>query len=193
MARGSPSGQRLRWNDFLRLLEQGPPQGAFFFCGPELFLKREVLVAARRALLGGDDQGTRARYASETFRAGTAKFAEVSSAAAQAGLFGAEQLVLLDEAERLSRVRGKERDAWLELLRSPQPNPLILLSTQTARELSQRSRFLASLLQQATVIEFWHLYPRDAARWLVQRARQRGLQMSAEAAPEQHSEKVARR
>ncbi|MBD3235167.1 MAG: hypothetical protein GF330_00495 [Candidatus Eisenbacteria bacterium] len=182
MARRGGGSRRLRWNEAFRLLEKGAPQGCFFLCGPELFLKREVLATARRALLGGEDQGERARYTSATFRAGSARFAEISAAVAQAGLFGAEQLVILEEAERLSRVRGRERDAWLELLGSRPPNPLFLLSTQTSRELAQRSRFLAKMMAAATVVEFWHLFPRDAARWLVQRGARRGFQLSNEAA-----------
>jgi DNA polymerase III delta subunit len=181
-SKGRAGGKRLKWYEFLKLVEKQPPEGCFAFCGPEMFLKHEGLEALKRSLLGSASGGQDARYAVDTFRAGETGCSEIASAASQAGLFGAERLVLVEEFERLGRVRGKEREAWIALAGSCPPNPLIFTSQLTSRELSDRSRFLADLLRQTLVVEFWHLFPRDAARWVREKAKREGLSCSPEAA-----------
>lgn len=183
MARATKSSAaRLRWPDFRASLQKRRPAGVFAFCGPELFLKREALDAMTRALVGSGAAAERERYALESHRAGESSYAEISTAASQAGLFGAERIVLVEEAERLSRVRGKERDQWIALARSAPPNPLVFSSVLSSRELAQRSVFLGDLLRAVTVVEFWHLFPRDAARWIVERAHSSGIHCTPEAA-----------
>ena len=167
----------LKWNEFRGYLAKNPPSGCYAFCGPETFLKAEALQAVKTALAGGAPQQA-ARYAIDTFAAGEAPVQEIATVASQAGLFGGERLVLVEGIERLSRSGKRDKDAWLELPGRPTANPVILLTPKTSRELVQKAKFFADLLARTVVVDFWHVFPRDAQRWVIQRANQSGLVLS---------------
>lgn len=167
----------LKWNEFRGYLAKNPPSGCYAFCGPEMFLKAEALEAVKTALAGGGTQ-QQARYAVDTFAAGETPVQEIATVASQAGLFGGERLLLVEGIERLSRAGKRDKDAWVALAGRPAANPVILLTSKTSRELAQKAKFFADLLGQAVVVDFWHLFPRDALRWSIQRAHERGLRLS---------------
>jgi DNA polymerase III delta subunit len=171
----------IRGQDFAKRLGTGPPAGCYAFCGPEIFLREEALDTMRRSLSGqaGAEPG---RYLVDTYQAGAVSASEIATLVSQTGLFGAERLVLIENIEKLTRKKKTEKDAWKELARARPANPLILISSQSSRDLSRRSTFLAALLKEVQVVEFWHLFPRDAARWARQRAAQVGLDLHPRAA-----------
>ncbi|MCK4414506.1 MAG: hypothetical protein KAY32_13280 [Candidatus Eisenbacteria sp.] len=182
--RGKPSGgRRLRWDEFFRSVESGPPVGIYAFCGPEGFLKREALAAMKRALLGDASaaQG-RERYAVDSFRLGESHVGDILSAASQAGLFGGDRMVWVEGLERFGRLGQKEREAWLQLAAGKPPNPVILESAQTSRELARRSKTLAAFLSAVTVVDFWQLFPQRAATWVRKRGERLGLRIASDAA-----------
>lgn len=168
--------------DFPRWIASRPAQGIYLFCGPEVHLREEALAALKSRLAGGGEGGG-SRHAVESYQVGEAAVQEIAAAVSQAGLFGGDRLVLIDGLERLTRVRKEsEREAWLALARGPAANTVVMLSTLSSRELTGRSTFLAAVLGAVQVVEFWSLFPRDAVRWLVSRARRDGLELDAAAA-----------
>jgi DNA polymerase III delta subunit len=177
------AGRRLRWDEYFRLVEGGAPGGVFAFCGPESFLKREALAALKRAMRGGGGASEASeRYAVDSFRLGESPVGEILSAASQAGLFGGDRLVWVEGLERFGRLGQKDRAAWMQLAGGTPPNPVILESAQSSRELARRSKSLAGLLGAVTVVDFWPLYPQRAATWVRKRGERLGLQIAGEAA-----------
>jgi DNA polymerase III delta subunit len=174
------SGRTLRWNELARRLEKGPAEGVYAFCGPEGFLKQEALEGMRRARSGRGEVGR--RYAVDTFRIGEQEAGAIWSAADQTGLFGGERIVWVDGIERLARAGAKEREAWLAFAGRRPANPVVLASDESSRDLGRRSRFLADLIGRVTLVEFWHLFPPDAARWVVQCGARHGLKIAPRAA-----------
>lgn len=166
--------------DFLRGAARERPAGFYAFCGPETFLKGEAL-AGMQAALGGSDAGS-ARYAVDTYRVGEARVQEISAAVSQAGLFGGERLILVEGLERLTRTQKKsDRELWESMVQGAPANPVVFISHRPSRELA-RSTFMGRMLRNVRLIEFWHLYPRDAARWLVQCAARKELRLRPDAA-----------
>ena len=166
--------------DFLRQVARERPGGFYAFCGPETFLKNEALRAMQGALGSGDTSS--ARYAVDTYRVGESRIQEISASVSQTGLFGGERLILVEGLERLTRLQKKsDRELWEQLVRGLPANPVILISHRPSRELA-RSAFLGRLLKAVRLVEFWHLYPRDAARWLIQSAARKKLTLRPDAA-----------
>jgi len=174
------SGRTLRWNEMLRRLGQAPAVGIYAFCGPEAFLKQETLEAMRRGH-GGRGEAAR-RYAVDTFQIGEHEAAAIWSAADQGGLFGAERIVWVDGLERLARAGAKERAGWLAFAKRGSAHPVVLSSIETSRDLARRAAFLGELLGLVTTVDYWHLFPPDAARWVVQYGERMGLKIAPRAA-----------
>ncbi len=169
--------------DFARWIAGRRPQGFYAFCGAEVQLRDEAIAALKERLAGDAGAPGGTRYAVESCQVGETPVQEIAAIACQGGLFGAERLVLIDGLERLTRVRkDSEREAWLALVRGPAANTVVLMSVQGSRELSGRSTFLSRLLAAVQVVEFWSLFPRDAARWVIARARREGLELGPDAA-----------
>jgi DNA polymerase III delta subunit len=185
-AKGTASGgsrSSIKGIEFQRWIASRPPQGIYAFCGPEVHLRDEALDALKRRLAGGAGESAASRHAVESYQVGEAAVQEIAAAVSQGGLFGGDRLVLIDGIERLTRVKKEtEREAWLLLARGPASNTVVMTSALTSRELSGRSTFLAALLGAIHVVEFWTLFPRDAMRWLIGRARQEGLELDGTAA-----------
>lgn len=174
------SGRTLRWNELLRRLAQGPASGMYAFCGPEAFLKQEALEAMRRTPVRREAAAR--RYALDTFQIGDHEAGAIWSAADQTGLFGGERIVWVDGLERLSRSGAKEREAWLEFARRGSAHPVVLSSVETSRDLTRRAGFFGELLGRVTVVDFWHLFPADAVRWVAQYGVRQGLKIAPRAA-----------
>jgi DNA polymerase III delta subunit len=174
------SGRTLRWNEMLRRLGTAPAEGIYAFCGPEAFLKHETLEAMRRAQ--GSQEKTARRYAVDSFQIGEHEAAAIWSAADQTGLFGAERIVWVDGLERLARAGTKERAGWLAFAKRGSAHPVVLSSVETSRDLSRRAAFLGELLGLVTTVDYWHLFPPDAARWVVQHGERLGLKIAPRAA-----------
>jgi DNA polymerase III delta subunit len=169
--------------EFQRWIAGRRPQGFYAFCGPEVYLRGEALDALKGRLAGEAGGTGGGRYAVESHEVGEASVQEIATVVSQGGLFGGDRLVVIDGIERLTRVRKEsDREAWLALVRRPAANTVVLMSALTSRELGGRSAFLGTLLSAVQVVEFWSLFPRDAARWLVVRARQEGLALDPGAA-----------
>ncbi len=167
----------LRRDEFLRLLARQRPSGVYAFCGPEALLRQEALDAMQKALSRGEE-GSGARYAIDALRVGECEPSAILAAASQTGLFGGERLVWVEGLERIGRVGKQERAVWDAIVGAAHPNPVVLVSALTSRELLRRSATLAALLKSVTVVEFWQLFPRDAQRWLIARAKQYQLRIS---------------
>lgn len=174
------SGRTLRWNEMLQRLRTAPPAGIHAFCGPEAFLKQETLEAMR----GDPRRGGAAarRYAIDSYQIGEHEAPAIWSAADQTGLFGAERIVWVDGLERLARAGAKERAGWIAFAKRGSAHPVVLSSAETSRDLSRRAAFLGELLGHMTVVDFWHLFPPDAARWVVQYGERLGLKITPRAA-----------
>lgn len=169
--------------EFGRWIAGRRPQGIYAFCGPEVQLRDEAIAALTRRLAGDARQSGGMRHAVESYQVGETAVQEIAAIACQGGLFGGERLILIDGLERLTRVRkDSERDAWLALVRGPAANTIVLMSVMGSRELGGRSTFLAALLAAVQVVEFWSLFPRDAARWVIARAHHEGLELGQECA-----------
>ncbi len=163
-----------KWQELAKEIKKTSPAGAYAFCGPETFLKGDAIKAMKQALVG-NDKNARTRYAVDTFTAGEIRVGEISTMVSQSGLFGGDRLILIENIEKLSRTGKKDQETWLNVLRLAGVNPIILLSAQTSQELSKRSKFLKKLLGATVCVDFWHLYPRDAERWVTSRMKGAGL------------------
>ncbi len=164
--------------DFPRWIARRQPQGIYAFCGPEAHLRAEALAALKSRLAGESGGMGASRHAVETYQVGEAAVQEIAAAVSQAGLFGGDRIVLIDGLERLTRIKKEsEREVWLSLARGPAANTVVMMSALSSRELTGRSAFLAALLGAVQVVEFWSLFPSDAARWLTARAREAGLEL----------------
>jgi len=172
----------LRWDELFRRLRAGPPTGTFAFCGPEAFLKQEALQRMVQALLGDAALERGPRYAVDHYELGEQDPAEILSAASQGGLFGGERVIWVEGFERATRLRQRERQALEALLGQKPVNPVVLVATQLSRELRQRSKGLARLLDATTVVDFGPPRAEDAARWLVRRAERFDVALTSDAA-----------
>ncbi len=173
----------IRWDLFLRNCKQNRPAGCYAFCGPETFLKKQALVAAKRALAGGQGEAeANRRYATDTYRAGETNAREIATVVSQTGLFGGDRLVLIEDMGRLSRSGKRDQETWMRLVQTGPANPVVFMSELSAKELAGRSRFLARLLQEVQVVEFWRLRPSDAKQWIARTATDRGLRLTPQVA-----------
>jgi DNA polymerase III delta subunit len=165
----------LKWQDLSKSFAKSAPTGAFAFCGPELFLKSEQLALLKTALTGGGDTA-QSRYAVDTFLAGEVPVKEIGTMVTQTGLFGGDRLILIENIEKLTRAGKKDKETWQSIVAAATVNPIILLSSLNSKELARKSKFLGSLIGGATIVDFWHLHPRDAERWVTQRLIAAGVQ-----------------
>jgi DNA polymerase III delta subunit len=172
-------GHPLSYSDWVRRTGSARPSGAYFFCGPETYLRDAALARIQAGLFGtGED----ARMGRDRFYGGEGPLSQVTSALASVGLFTQARLVTLSEAERSGRAAGADRREFLERLRSGLPGSVfVAFSDLSARELERKNDFTRELLQVCAVVEMNHPNQADAMRWLLDESTRRGVPLEADA------------
>ncbi len=157
------------------------PKGLVLLCGPESLSKEEALRALLEACGVGDTQG---KLAVRRSRAGELPASEIAAAGNQAGLFGGggPEVVIVSEAERLSRGPRSEKESWLSLSETATPNPIVLLSDLGFLDLLRRGSFFRSLLERIKSYEFAYPSPKEAVEWLLAYAQGEGIRLTRGAA-----------
>lgn len=141
----------------------------YYLCG-EVFDRDRAVEAIKRAVLG-DAQANAFNY--DGFDATRDGPERIAAAARTLPMLGGRRLVLVREAHAL----GAEQLAQLlPYLRDPSPQSVLLLVADKA---DLRLKFFSQLRKTGVVERFDPLKDRDAARWVGDEARRRGLRLQA--------------
>ena len=93
--------------DYLAHPDKYPPKPVCVAFGDDLFLRRQVLLGLRHAVLGGDEGD----FSLTNFEGRTAEFREVAEELTTLAMFGSQRLVVVDEADEfVSRFRPALED-----------------------------------------------------------------------------------
>ena len=93
--------------DYLGQPDKYPPKPVCVAFGDDLFLRRQVLLGIRHAVLGGDESD----FSLTSFDGRTAEFRDVAEELTTLAMFGSQRLVVVDEADEfVSRFRPALED-----------------------------------------------------------------------------------
>ncbi|MBU1699945.1 MAG: DNA polymerase III subunit delta [Candidatus Eisenbacteria bacterium] len=169
----------MKWADLEARLEKGETAPVFALCGPEILLADEALQSIGSHVMGADWS----RMNTESFRAPESTPGQVLQSAMQSGLFSEKRLVIYNQWESASRAPDREKKTWLKYLAAPSSSTCLVLRSQlTTKELIRKGKFFADSLQQMVVVDFWHLYPKDAMLWIRRRGEALGLKLMPDVA-----------
>jgi len=109
---------------YLAQPEKHPPQAVCVAFGNELFLRRQVVLAIRHAVLGGEQ----ADFSLTAFEGIAADLRDVVEELSTVAMFGGRRLVVVEEADDfVSRYRGPLE----EYVARPSPSGILLLDVET--------------------------------------------------------------
>ncbi len=148
--------------DYLDRPQKHPPAPVCVVFGDEPFLKREVLLALRRAVLG-DEEGA---FSLTTLTGRDAQPRDVFDALATVALFGpGQRLVLIEEADDfVSRYRGELED----YIAKPKKSGVLVLDVKTW---ASNTRLYKAVDERGLQIQCKLPTPARLTKWLVQRAK----------------------
>jgi DNA polymerase-3 subunit delta len=120
MAKTSPS---LHAIDYLAQSEKHPPQAVCVAFGDELFLRRQVLLKMREAVLGGEEGD----FSLTTFEGATAQFRDVAEELTTVAMFGGKRLVVVEGADEFVT---RYREALEDYVAAPSRGGVLLLDVK---------------------------------------------------------------
>ncbi len=157
-----------------RLLQSGRRGGAFFLFGDEQFLKDEATTALVEAHL---DPATR-DFNFDLLRAAEVSAETLSSVIATPPMMAEWRVVLLRDVQALG-TSARMRTLLESLLLRQIPGLLLIM---TAEIPPGRAQFYDNLKKAAQPVECAALSDADLPGWLMERAKNRGVQLDADAA-----------
>jgi len=110
--------------DYLKKPDKYPPQPVCVAFGDDLFLRRQVLLALRHAVLG-DDEGD---FSLTTFAGSTVEFPAVAEELVTLAMFGSRRLVVVDEADEFV---SSNREALEGYVARPGRSGILLLDVKS--------------------------------------------------------------
>jgi DNA polymerase-3 subunit delta len=148
--------------DYLARPDKHRPTSVCAVFGDEAFLKREVLVALRRHVLGGDD----AEFSQTTFAGKEAQLREVLDALATVSLFGSGvRLVIVEDADSFVTQYRAELEDYVA---RPAKGGVLVLEVKTW---PANTRLAKAVAAAGLTIECKTPTERQLKTWLVQRAK----------------------
>lgn len=159
---------------FARLLEDGPPGGAYFLHGEEEHLREGALQQVVAAFL---DPGTR-DFNLDQLRGGDVAPDALASILATPPMMAEWRVVVIRDMQGLSQ---RSRDVVESLADSPPPGLVLILTGQ--KPSGSRAKFYDRLQKSAVTVEFAPLQLNDLPGWLTGRAaEQHGMELEIDAA-----------
>jgi DNA polymerase III subunit delta len=147
--------------EYLAQPEKSPCGPVCAVFGDESFLKREVLKALRRLVLGGDG----GEFSLSTFEGDAAELRDVLDALATATLFGSDRrLVIVEEADSFVSEHRSELETYVE---RPAKGSVLVLEVKTW---PGNTRLAKAVAASGLAVECKSPNESQVKRWLVQRA-----------------------
>jgi DNA polymerase-3 subunit delta len=153
-------------------LRVDPPAAVYLVHGPEDLLRAEALAAIEAAAL----DPALADFNHDRFEGGGCDPAQVAAAARTLPVMAERRLVTVRGVDRISPEALAPLAEYLK-----DPNPTTTLVLEGAKVDLRRTPF-TQVRQAGQVVACQPLYERDAARWVVERARDMGRRIEPEAA-----------
>ena len=110
--------------DYLAQPDKHPPKAVCVAFGDEPFLRRQVLLAIRHAVLGGEE----ADFSLTTFEGRTAEYRAVVEELTTVAMFGGQRLVVVDEADEFV---SRNREALEGYVARPGRSGVLLLDVKS--------------------------------------------------------------
>ena len=110
--------------DYLAQPDKYPPKPVCVAFGDDLFLRRQVLLGLRHAVLGGDEGD----FSLTSFEGRTAEFREVAEELTTMAMFGSQRLVVVDEADEFV---SRYREALEDYVARPGRSGILLLDVKS--------------------------------------------------------------
>ena len=166
----------LRYADWVARLQAEEPGGAHLFAGPETLLRDQAMTELRARLSQGNEIPV------DRFHGGEAALPQVANAALTVGLFHAQRLVVLGDADRCGRAGKRDQEALFTALEDLPPGSCFVATTALSpREFSQKNAFARRLGEICTVLELAHPRPAEAMRWILNQSTKLGIRMTPDA------------
>ena len=115
---------KLRAIEYLGQPDKYPPKPVCVVFGDDLFLRRQVLLGLRHAVLGGDEGD----FSLTTFEGPTAEFRTVAKELLTLAMFGSQRLVVVDEADEFV---SPYREALEDYVARPGRSGILLLDVKS--------------------------------------------------------------
>lgn len=164
----------------LRQLEKVGPAPLYLVVGPEVYLRQGFLQRLARRMLG---TGADADFGLHRLEGADPELSEVAAILRTVPLFGGRRLVIVKQWEPLTVTTAavtKRALAALEKMLTFLTPASVLAFDMTMVE--GRSKVLALVQKEALRVDCNSLQPRDAVKWLMRRAHDRGQELTGEAA-----------
>ena len=110
--------------DYLKQPDKYPPKPVCAAFGEDLFLRRQVLLALRHAVLGGDEGD----FSLTNFEGPTTEFRAVAEELMTLAMFGSRRLVVVDEADEFV---SRNREALEGYVARPSRSGILLLDVRS--------------------------------------------------------------
>ncbi|HEX7050618.1 MAG TPA: DNA polymerase III subunit delta [Longimicrobiales bacterium] len=159
----------------LQALANGKRGGIYFLSGEEEFLKEEVAARIIEAHL---DPATR-DFNLDQLRGTEVDVETLASIAETPPMMASWRVVVVRDAQAFAGA-ARARAVIEALLDRPPPGLVLILMAQVPER--SRAKFYERLRRSAVAVDFTPLSPADAVGWLMNRAREAGVTLEAEAA-----------
>jgi DNA polymerase-3 subunit delta len=167
----APSKPAPSVNTLLSQLRQGDLQPCYVLYGDETFLIRRALERFKTRVVPPDDD-----LAYVALRGEDVRGQDIARTARTVPMLSEQQLVVVRNADVL---KSDDLAALLTYVKSPAPTTCLVL---VVTKLDRRFKFFDYVARQGWAYQAQALTAKEAPRWIGQRARARGLQLSPEAA-----------
>jgi DNA polymerase-3 subunit delta len=145
----------------------------YFFAGPDTLQKDEAVKSLQKNFLKGDESGLNV----DKFDGETASAAEIVNAYQTLPFLGGGRLILVRRAHELSAAEANRLAEVLE--KPPQGNCLVLLWDAKT---DNRSALVRAARESGKELMFWAPFEDQLPRWVTDRAKAAGKNMSVDAA-----------
>lgn len=160
------------YKQFSQHLQQGDPAPAYLFLGSSDLLLDEAWKALVEKLVPPKAR----KFNGERLQAGECEAEEALNRLRTLPMFGTRRLLMVQNVEAWKK---EQRDSLLNYLAHPNPNACLVLTAASRKGLEKVE---AAVNSRGLVVTFPVLGSKEIPRWLQERARQRGKQMSSQAA-----------
>lgn len=169
-------GQPIKSDDLFVSWSRGQWKSIYLFAGEEDFLIDQAIHQASRYWLGKEDSG----FGLDRFDADEAEIPEILEACRTIPFMGSGKVVRIDNAAKLT---AADQEVLAECLQTlPPETKIICVWGKEWRRDDARKPLVEKIQDIGQVVIFWPLFPEQAHRWLMQRARHYKKDLDPEAA-----------
>ena len=166
----------IKYDELLAQWTRGQWKPHVLFCGQEDFLIDQAVEKAAAHWLGAHPDP----MSFERLDAEAQTSEEILQAAQTAPFFGTTRLLCIRNASQFS---AKEQEEWAEALAmlGPETHCIFIWGKEWRRDDAQKP-LVEALSKVGQVVIFWPMFPEQAERWLLERARHYGKSIQPQAA-----------